>query len=114
LARSSILFKNVSKDLSVEDATSSLVSTLQGFQLAADQSERIVDKFNEVGNNYAIEAKGIGAALQRAGASLNAANNTLAESIGLITAAMKYWLGIWKHVLGTHLIAGKSLSFLPQ
>ena len=114
LARSSILFKNVSKDITVDDATSSLVSTLQGFQLAADQSNSIVDKFNEVGNNFAIEASGIGEALKRSGASLNAANNSLSQSIALVTAAMKHWLNVWKHTLRTHLIAGKSLYSLPQ
>jgi hypothetical protein len=46
----------------------------------------IVDKFNEVANNYAIDSAGIGEALQRSAASFNAANTDLSESIALITA----------------------------
>lgn len=38
-------------------------------------------------NNFAISSGGIGEALQRSAASLAAANNTLSESIALITAA---------------------------
>jgi TP901 family phage tail tape measure protein len=48
---------------------------------------RIVDKFNEVGNNFAISSGGIGSALERSASSLSAANNSLDQSIALITAA---------------------------
>ena len=48
LARVTTLFKTVGDNMSAEDASSYLVSTMQGFQLAADQAESIVDKYNEV------------------------------------------------------------------
>ena len=38
-------------------------------------------------NNYAIDTAGIGEALQRSAASLNAANTSLEESVALVTAA---------------------------
>ena len=47
----------------------------------------IVDKFNNVGNNYAISSKGVGDALLRSAAAMRAANNTLDETIALATAA---------------------------
>lgn len=47
----------------------------------------IVDKFNEVGNNFAISSTGIGEALLNSASALHAAGNTLDESIALITAA---------------------------
>ena len=47
----------------------------------------IVDKFNEVSNNFAISSGGIGEALQRSASSMAAANNSLDETIALITAA---------------------------
>jgi TP901 family phage tail tape measure protein len=53
----------------------------------SDFAMSIVDKFNEVSNNFAISSGGIGEALQRSASSLAAANNTLDESIALITAA---------------------------
>lgn len=81
------LYQNVGDNMTQEKASESMVSTLQGFQLATDQAEHIVDSFNEVGNNFAIGSDGIGEALQRSASSMYAAGNTLEETIGLVTAA---------------------------
>ena len=86
LARISTLYKNVGDGIDIETANNSLISTLQGFQLDASEAESIIDKFNEVANNYAIDSAGIGEALQRSAASFNAANTDLSKSIALITA----------------------------
>lgn len=85
LARVSTLYKNVGDGIDISAANESLISTLQGFQLDADQAESIIDKFNEVANNYAIDSAGIGEALKRSAASFNAANTDLSKSIALIT-----------------------------
>ena len=77
----------------VEEATKSLISTMAAFKEQQnglsneDFAMDIVDKFNEIGNNFAISSGGIGEALTRSASSLAAANNTLDESIALITAA---------------------------
>lgn len=77
----------------VEGATQSLVSTLAAFKgeigdMSNDEfALSIVDKMNEVANNYAISSGGIGEALQRSASSMAAANNTLDETIAMITAA---------------------------
>ena len=77
----------------VEDATKSLISTLAAYKDETskisneDFAMDIVDKFNEVSNNFAISSGGIGEAMQRSASSLRAANNTIDESIALITAA---------------------------
>jgi TP901 family phage tail tape measure protein len=77
----------------VEDATQSLVSTLAAFKSEmngmsdADFAMSIVDKMNEVANNYSISSGGIGEALQRSASSMAAANNSLDETIAMITAA---------------------------
>ena len=111
LAQATAIYKNVGDNMDIEGATESMVSTLEGFQLEADQAMNIVDQFNEVSNNFAIDSKGIGDALQRSAASFNAANTGLSESIALITATMKTkWLNIWKHILRIHLIAGNPLE----
>ena len=86
LARVTTLFKNVGDNMSAEDASSFMISTLKGFEMEADQAIDIADKFNEVANNFAIDTMGIGDALQRSAASFNAANTDLNESIALITA----------------------------
>lgn len=77
----------------VQGATESLISTLAAFKdelsgvSDTDFAMDIVDKFNEVSNNFAISSGGIGEAMQRSASSLRAANNTIDESIALITAA---------------------------
>lgn len=85
LARVSLLYKNVGDDITIDEANESLVSTLQGYKLAADDAEHIVDVFNEVSNNEAISSAGIGEALQRSAASFNAANTSLEQSVALVT-----------------------------
>ena len=77
----------------VEGATESLISTMAAFKDEAnglsntDFAMSIIDKFNEVGNNFAISSGGIGEALERSASSMMAANNTIDETIALITAA---------------------------
>ena len=71
----------------IDAASSSIISTLQAFGIEASNAMSIVDKFNEVGNNFAISSGGIGEALTRSASSMAAANNTLDETIALITAA---------------------------
>lgn len=87
LARTTQLYVNVGDNMSAETASENLISTLQGFQLEAENSERIIDMFNEVANNFAIDTQGIGEALKRSAASFNSANTSLSESIALVTTA---------------------------
>lgn len=51
LAEVSQLYKNVGDGINIDEANESLISTLKGFQLEADQAEHIVDVFNEVSKN---------------------------------------------------------------
>ena len=85
LAKNSALYANVG-DMDISTATEHMTSTLKAFNIEAKDSISIVDKFNEIGNNYAITSEGIGAALERSASSLVAAGNGLDESIALITA----------------------------
>ena len=85
LAEVAILYKNVGDGIDVDTANESLVSTLRGFQLSAEDAMNIVDQFNEVANNFPIDSAGIGEALQRSAASFYEANTDLSKSIALIT-----------------------------
>jgi len=86
LARNAALYSNVG-DMDIDTATEHMVSTLKAFEeFDAQSSQLIVDKFNEIGNNYAITSEGIGAALERSASTLVAANNDLDQAIALITA----------------------------
>lgn len=85
LARVATIYKNVGDGIDIDTANKSLVSTLQGFQLDASKAIEIIDKFNEVANNFPIDTAGIGEALQRSAASFYAANTDLSKSIALIS-----------------------------
>lgn len=87
LAQAALVYKNVGDGITdVNVATESLISTMKAFGVQAQDSMYIVDMFNEVGNNFAISSSGIGDALVRSASALNAAGNTIQESIGLVTA----------------------------
>lgn len=89
MAEAAIIYKNVADGLdSVEDASQSIISTMAAFGIESNDVMSIVDKFNEVGNNFAITSAGIGEALQRSASALYSAGNTIDESIALVTAAM--------------------------
>lgn len=84
LADASIVYKNVGDGIeNITEASESIISTMKAFGIEATDSMQIVDKFNEVGNHFAISSKGIGDALQRSASALAAAGNTIDESIGL-------------------------------
>lgn len=88
LADAAIVYKNVGDGITdISTASESVISTMQAFGINASEIMTIVDRFNEVGNNYAISSKGVGDALIRSAAAMNAAGNTLDETIALITAA---------------------------
>lgn len=88
LADAAIVYKNVGDGIEdINDASASIISTMRAFGVEVENVMFIVDKFNEVGNNFAISSKGVGDALLRSASALAAGNNTLDESIALITAA---------------------------
>ena len=88
LADAAIIYKNVGDGIKdINEASESIISTMQAFGIEASNVMTIVDKFNIVGNNFAISSTGVGEALLNSASALHAAGNTLDESIALITAA---------------------------
>lgn len=85
LARVALLYKNVGDGIDIDSANKSLISTLRGFKMEADEAEKIIDIYNNVSNNEPIDSGGIGEAMQRSAASFNAANTSLQESVALIS-----------------------------
>ena len=88
LAEVATIYSVVGDEISsVDDATSSIISTMKAFGIEVDDAMSIVDKFNKIGNEFAISSGGVGEALQRSASAMAAANNTIDESIALIVAA---------------------------
>lgn len=87
LSDAATIYKNVGDGINnINDAAESIISTMKAFKIETGDAISIVDKFNEVGNNFAISSSGIGESLIRSASALAAANNTLDESIALVTA----------------------------
>lgn len=55
LAESTSILLNVSEFSSIDDATSALVSTMQAFGYAAEDSMHVVDVMNEIGKLIAYD-----------------------------------------------------------
>ena len=84
LADTAIIYSNVGDDVeSIDEASKSIISTMQGFNIEAENSMEIVDKFNEVANHYASSAGDIGEIVKRSAAAMKVANSTLDETIAL-------------------------------
>ena len=81
------LYKNVGDGIDISGATESIISTMKAFDIQAKDSITIIDKYNEVGNNFAISSAGIGNSLQNSAAALVEAGNTIDQAIALTVAA---------------------------
>ena len=81
------LYKNVGDGVDIEGASEAIISIMKAFNIEASESERIIDRINNVSNNFAIDSQGLGFALQRVASAMRAANNTLDETIALTTVA---------------------------
>lgn len=86
LAEVALIYKNVGDNIDISAANDSLISTLRGFKMEANEAMKIVDVFNEVSNNEAITSSGIGEALQRSAASFEVAGTSLEKAVALVTA----------------------------
>lgn len=86
LAKASLIYFNVGEGLtSVTEASEAIISVMKAFNIQVEDAMEIVNKFNNVSNNFSISSAGIGDALLRSASSLAAAGNDLDESIALVT-----------------------------
>lgn len=85
IANTATLMSNVS-DLSAQEATESLVGTMNAFNITAEDSIRIVDAMNEVDNNYAISTKQLATGLAKSASTAKTFGVEMEENIGHITA----------------------------
>ena len=83
-AEAANLMMNVSEFDNISEATDSLISMSAAYSDVEKMD--IVDKMNEIGNNYAISTDGVATALQNSAASLVTAGNDIDEAVALVTA----------------------------
>ena len=83
-AKSANVLMNVSEFQSIDEATKSLIAMSAAYNDLSKMN--IIDKLNEVGNNYAISTSEAATALQSSASALKTAGNDMDEALALITA----------------------------
>lgn len=86
LAKNTAIYVNVGDGIDINAATEDMITAMKAFDIKAEESMKIVDSYNQIGNTFAISSSGIGEAMKRSASALEAGNNTFEESIALITA----------------------------
>ena len=90
MAALSSQFAQISPGMSVENATDGLVSTMKAFHIdVADVEREVMDNVNIIGNRMATTNDEVVEMLKRSSAAMNAANNSLQETIALESAAVQ-------------------------
>ena len=87
MSKLSSQFAAISPGMSVDEATEGLVSTMKAFKIESDDVlDGIMSKVNAVGNSFALSNNDIMDALKNSSSAMAVANNSLDETIALITA----------------------------
>lgn len=90
LAKNTATLMNVSEFDNISTATESMVALVQAFKDAntdaGELSADIIDKLNNIGNNYSISTSELAESLKRSSGTLIAAGNDIDKAIALTTA----------------------------
>lgn len=85
LTKTSMVASNVS-DLSAEDAMKSLIGTMNAYKISAKDSIQIVDKMNEVDNNYSVSTQQLAEAMEKSAGVAKVYGVSLDDLVGNITS----------------------------
>ena len=83
-AEVSNILLNVSEFENIDDATESLVAMSAAYDDLGKME--IIDKLNNIGNNFSISTDGLATALQKSASALTTAGNDMDQAVALITA----------------------------
>jgi len=87
LSQYSSIFSSISPEMDITAATDGMVSTMKAFGIESSKVlDGILSKVNAVGNGFALSNEDVMSALQVGSSAMAAANNSLDETIALITA----------------------------
>ncbi|MBS5307791.1 phage tail tape measure protein [Clostridium sp.] len=87
LAENTILLTKVGDIDNVDTAQQYMVAPLKAFNIEAEKSITLIDKYNNISNNMATQTRDVGEGLNIASNSLAVARNSLEQSIALIATA---------------------------
>lgn len=88
------MYQNVSDTtISAGESASFIISQMKAFDIEATDAVSIIDKVNEVANNFAVGTNDLSSALEVAGAGLSTYNNDINQTIALVTAGSEIMTG---------------------
>ena len=83
-AKDATILLNVSEFSNIDEATESLVAMSQAYKDLGKMD--IIDKLNNIGNNFSISTSDLAASLQKSAGALKTTGNTIDEAIALTVA----------------------------
>ena len=88
LGELALIFKNVGDEIeNVDESTASLIATMKGFAMEAEDASHIVDAINEISNNFAVTSGDLADGVERVSAVMSQSNVSFEQTLGLITGA---------------------------
>lgn len=85
LSKVALMMTNVGDGIrNVEEASSSMISVIKGFNLSDSDALMVLDKINEVSNNSPIAFEDITDGLRRVSGTMRQAGNSIDETIGML------------------------------
>lgn len=87
LAENTVLLTKVGDVDNVDIAQEYMLPALQAFNIEAEKSITLIDKYNNISNNMATTVNDVGDAMSKSASSMAVAGNSLEETIALIATA---------------------------
>ena len=84
LAKVSSIYQNVG-EVDSETAVKDIVTALKAYNINVDDAISIVDKFNKLGNEFAVSSSSLGEGLKVSASSLAVAGNDINKSLAMLT-----------------------------
>lgn len=85
ITKTATIAANVS-DLSADEAMKNLIGTMNAYNIVASESISIIDRLNEVDNNFSVSTKQLSDALSKASSTAVTFGSSLDDTVGHITA----------------------------
>lgn len=86
MAKNTGILKNVSEFADINEATDAMVGIMQAYNYKPNDSMKLIDQLNQIGNNFSISTSDLAKGLQISGSALEVGGNNIEQSMALITA----------------------------